>query len=83
MSKSKSDIRPEQARAPKEHQDREGATKHSGFQPSSKFAEQGSTDSETSVTSDQRTPGDAGKTFSVEETPDLSRQSEPYLGRQK
>ena len=54
MSKSKEDIRPNQAKAPKEHADREGATDYSGHQPNSKFTNQGSTSEETSVTKDQR-----------------------------
>ncbi len=53
MSK-KEDIRPEQAKAPAEHAEREGATEHSGYQPNSKFADQGSTANETSVTTQQR-----------------------------
>ena len=42
MTKRNDDPRPDQAKAPAEHADREGATDHSGFQPSEKFADQGS-----------------------------------------
>jgi hypothetical protein len=48
------DIRKEQDKAPAEHKSREGASTHSGFQPSSKFSNQGSTAEETSVTTSQR-----------------------------
>jgi|GEM_PF-5385218 len=54
MSKSKEDIRPDQAKAPKEHADREGATQYSGNQPASKFSNTGSTAEETDVTKHQR-----------------------------
>jgi len=48
------DIRKNIDKAPPEHASREGATSFSGFQPSSLFANQGSTDDETSITKDQR-----------------------------
>jgi hypothetical protein len=50
------DIRNDQAKAPAEHKEREGATDYSGWQPSSKHSSQGSTDAETSVSKDQRIP---------------------------
>lgn len=36
------DPRPLQSIAPEGHKDREGATRHSGYQPAEKFARQGS-----------------------------------------
>jgi len=53
MSKTE-DNRPNQAKAPAEHSDREGKTDYSGFQPASKFANTGSTADETDVTKHQR-----------------------------
>ncbi len=56
------DIRPEQAKAPTEHKSREGASTHSGFQPPSKFSDQGSTAEESSQTKNQRGGHDTRKT---------------------
>ncbi len=53
MSKQE-DIRNDQAKAPAEHKDREGASDWSGWQPSSKHSSQGSTANETDVTKHQR-----------------------------
>ena len=39
----KEDIRPNQAKAPEEHADREGQSEWGGFQPPAKFSNQGST----------------------------------------
>jgi hypothetical protein len=47
-------VRPDQAVAPAEHKGREGASGHSGWQPSSKHSSQGSTAEETSISKNQR-----------------------------
>jgi len=54
MAKSKEDIRPDQAKAPAEHSEREGASTYSGYQANERFANQGSTREETDVTNTQR-----------------------------